>query len=328
MKMLLSYLRRQYKLVVLLVLFAGIFAAVFSLYNLPAEAVGYAAALCGAAGLVLFAVGYAGYARRHRMLSRLLENIDESSFHLPPPSGALEADYQALLKAVAADRARLAAAEENTRRDMLDYYTLWAHQIKTPIAAMNLLLEEEPPDRAALSAELLKTEEYVEMVLSYLRLGSDTTDYVLRRCELDDVVRAAVRKYARVFILRKITLRFDETRRTVTTDEKWLGFVLGQLLSNALKYTRPGGAIRIYGDGTTLVISDTGIGIREEDLPRIFEKGFTGYNGREDRKSTGLGLYLCRRILLKLGHEISIVSRPGQGTIVRLSLPDGAEIVE
>lgn len=323
-----SYLRRQYKLILMLCLFAAVFAAVFSLYDLPAEAVAYAAALCLSIGAVLFAVGFAGYVRRRRELERLSRNVREAVLPLPPPNGALEADYQALLRAVCEDRAYLEAEAENQRRDMVDYYTLWAHQIKTPIAAAGLLLQENPPDPAALSVELLKIEEYVEMVLSYLRLGSETTDYVLRRCVLDGLVRRCARKYARLFILKKIALRFDETRRTVLTDEKWLGFVVGQLFSNALKYTPVGGTIRVYGDGETLVIADTGIGIRAEDLPRVFEKGFTGYNGREDKKSTGIGLYLCRRILSKLGHDITIASRPGQGTIVRLTLHDGAPVTE
>ena len=138
----------------------------------------------------------------------------------------------------------------------------------------------------------------------------------------------AVRKFARMFILKKITLDFRETGRTVLTDGKWLSFVVEQVLSNALKYTPAGGRIRIYGDGETLVIADSGIGIRPEDLPRVFEKGFTGYNGREDKKSTGIGLYLCRRVMDRLNHGISIVSRPGQGTLVRLDLSRGRRVVE
>lgn len=328
MKLLGCYLRRQGRLLAVLLLFVGIFAAVFSLYNLPVEAVGYAGALCLTAGGVFFAVGFFRYARRHRALCRLLHNVEEAAFALPPPGDALEADYQELLRAVCAHRAQLAAAAENARRDLLDYYTLWVHQIKTPIAALQLLLQQEPSGSAELSAQLLKIEGYVEMVLSYLRLGSDTTDYVLRRADLDDLVRGCVRKYAKLFILRKISLSFRETGRTVLTDEKWLRFVVEQVLSNSLKYTPTGGTIRIYRDGETLTIADTGIGIRPEDLPRVFEKGFTGYNGRENQKSTGLGLYLCRRILRKLGGEITLTSRPGQGTIVRLLLPETPQVVE
>lgn len=329
MKLLGDYLRRQYKIILLLVAFGGILLAVFSLYDLPAEAVAYGAALCLAVGLVVFSISFTRYLRRHRKLLRLMGNIEESAFHLPPPAGALERDYQNLLRAVTADRSRIAAESENARQDMLDYYTLWAHQIKTPIAAMHLLLQQEPgPVGEALGGELFKVEEYVEMVLSYLRLGSETTDYVLRPCELDGIVRAALRKYARLFILKKLTLDYEETHRTVVTDEKWLGFVIGQLLSNAVKYTPEGGTVRIRPDGQALVIGDSGMGIRAEDLPRVFEKGFTGYNGRENQKSSGIGLYLCRQVAHRLGVGLTITSQIGQGTAVRLRLPSPPSMAE
>ena len=318
MRLLFSYLARQWKLLLLLTGSVLVFTAVFSLYALPLEAVLYAGLLCLAWGLVLFALSFALFWRRHRELERLLPQAREKVLPLPPPRGLLEGDYQALLQAVCAHRAALAMEDHSRLQDMIDYYTLWAHQIKTPIAAMNLLLQEEP--RPELEAELLKIEQYVEMVLGYLRLGSDSTDYVLRSCPLDPLLRQAVRKYARLFILKKISLDLQETGKDVLTDEKWLSFVIEQLLSNAIKYTPTGGAIRIYGDGDTLVIADTGIGIREEDLPRVFEKGYTGYNGREDKKSTGIGLYLCREVMDRLNHGISIVSRPGQGTLVRMDL--------
>ena len=326
--MLLAYLRRQWKLLVLLAGIAAVFAAVFSLYDLPVEAVGYAAALCLALGAVLFGLGFRRFCARHRELRRLLDRAEEPVLPLPPADGLLEEDYQALLAAVAAHRTRILARERDKLEDMTDYYTLWAHQIKTPMAAAGLLLQEDPPPREALEAELLKIGQYVDMVLGYLRLDSDSTDYVFCDTDLDALIRQAVRKFARLFILKRITLDFQETGRTVLTDGKWLSFVVEQLLSNALKYTPAGGAVRIYGDGETLVIADTGIGIREEDLPRIFEKGFTGYNGRTGQKSTGIGLYLCRRVTEKLGHDLTIVSRPGQGTIARLDLSRERRIME
>ena len=262
-------------------------------------------------------------------LRRLLDRAEEPVLPLPPAADLLEEDYQALLTAVAAHRTRLLARSRDKLEDMTDYYTLWAHQIKTPIAAARLLLQEDPGAVGTeVEVELLKIEQYVDMVLGYLRLDSESTDYVLRDTDLDGLLRQAVRKFARMFILKKITLDFRETGRTVLTDGKWLSFVVEQVLSNALKYTPAGGRIRIYGDGETLVIADSGIGIRPEDLPRVFEKGFTGYNGREDKKSTGIGLYLCRRVMDRLNHGISIVSRPGQGTLVRLDLSRGRRVVE
>ncbi len=289
MKLLGAYLARHGKLLLLLTGSMFICAWIFFLYGLPVESVGYAAVLCGALGLVLFAVDYVQFLHRHRELARLLAQVKETVLPLPPPRGLLEEDYQTLLQALASDRNALAMENRNRLQDMTDYYTLWAHQIKTPIAAMRLLLQEEP--RPELEGELLKIEQYVEMVLGYLRLGSSSTDYVLRNCDLDKLLRQSIRKYARLFILKKIALDFQETGRQVLTDEKWLAFVFEQLLSNALKYTPSGGRIRVYGDGDTLVIADTGI-----------------------------GLYLCRQVLDRLNHSISIASRPGEGTLVRLDL--------
>ena len=327
--MLLAYLKRQYKLLLLLAGAVCVFAAVFALYDLPLEAVAYAGVLCLTLGLVLFAVGYSRFLRRHRELQQLLRRAGEKALPLPSARGLLEEDYQALLREVCQDRARLAAENENRLRELTDYYSLWAHQIKTPIAAMDLLLQEDgSPHRGELEMELLKIGQYVEMVLSYLRLDSDSTDYVLREYPLDDILRQAVRKFAKMFILKKITLDFQETGKTVLTDEKWLLFVVEQVLSNALKYTPAGGTIRIYGDGATVVIADNGIGIREEDQARVFEKGFTGYNGRADKKSTGIGLYLCRQVMDRLNHSISLTSRPGQGTLVRLDLSRESRMVE
>ena len=162
-------------------------------------------------------------------------------------------------------------------------------------------------------------EKYADLVLTYQRLGSDTTDLVLKACDLDTVIRAAVKEYARLFILKKLILSFTPTGLTVLTDKKWLGFVIGQLLSNALKYTQTGG-VSVYAQGQRLIIEDTGVGIPPEELPRIFEKSFTGENGRAAERTTGLGLYLCRRACALLEHRISAESEVGKGTKVILDL--------
>ena len=204
---------------------------------------------------------------------------------------------------------------------MTAYYTLWAHQIKTPIAAMRLTLQnEDTPTSRRLTAELGRIERYVEMVLAYLRLDADSTDYVLRESDLDPIVRGAVKKFSGEFIARRLALDLQPTGLRVLTDEKWLSFVLEQLISNALKYT-PEGRVSIFMEApATLCIADTGIGIAPEDLPRIFEQGFTGCNGRGDKRASGLGLYLCRRVCRNLGHTIAVESEPGKGTTVRLDL--------
>lgn len=259
--------------------------------------------------------------RKHKILQKMEEAIFVTAEDLPETTTLIEDDYQHLIQRLVRENRQRQAAADSMLEDLTSYYTLWVHQIKTPIAAMDLLLQAGPDRATEMEIELQKIAQYVDMVLQYLRLDSTAKDLVLQRCQLDAVVRQTVRKYAKFFILKKIQLVFQETKWEVLSDEKWLCFLLEQLLSNALKYTPEGGKISIFLDGeTNLVIADTGIGIAPEDLPRVFEKGFTGNNGRMDKKATGIGLYLCRRVTNLLGHTISIVSEPGVGTQVRLGL--------
>ena len=243
---------------------------------------------------------------------------------LPAAPEIAEADYAALTAALCSQQSRLLTQMNGRYQDMIDYYTLWAHQIKTPIASMRLSLQAEDSARSRrLLQELSRTEQYVEMVMVYIRLDGGS-DLVLRSCSVDAIVRASVRRFAGEFITRRLKLDYTPLDVSCVTDEKWLRFVVEQVLSNALKYTREGG-ISIYLEAPkTLVIRDTGIGIAPEDLPRIFEKGFTGYNGRGDQKASGLGLYLCRRVCAKLGHTITAESTPDHGTAIRIGLDQQA----
>lgn len=316
-----AYWKTNRAMALALLLISAVFAGVFALYRLPVQAVAYAAAVCLFFGCVWFAVDFGKFTVRHRTLRRLCEEAELGVERLPPPAGGLEADYQALVRAL--DAARRAQNDQMQRRyaDMTEYYTVWAHQIKTPIAAMRLLLQSgEGAENRALSDELQRIEQYVEMVLGYLRLESGSSDYVIRAYDLDGIVRQAVRKFASQFISKKLRLDYEPVRTEVLTDEKWLLFVIEQVLSNALKYTRTGGIAITLEEPKTLCIRDTGIGIAPEDLPRVFEQGFTGYHGRDDKRATGIGLYLCRRILTRLGHTITIESEPGVGTTVRIGL--------
>ena len=198
---------------------------------------------------------------------------------------------------------------------------MWTHQIKTPIAAMRLLLQEEDtPLSREMQSELFQTEQYVQMALQYLRMEKMTSDLVFARYDLDALIRQAVRKYAPLFIRRKIILSYEPVHCEVLTDEKWLVFVLEQLLTNASKYTKEGGSVRIGKENGLLVLRDTGIGIRPEDLPRIFEWGYTGYNGRLDKRSTGVGLALVKQVMEMLGNKMEIRSVLGEGTEVFLDL--------
>lgn len=297
-----------------------IYSLVLLLYQIPPEAAGYGILLVFIAEFVWLLSGFGRFRKKQKLLRQLAGERAKDFYlrDLPESEDPKEEAYQDLIESLLKEKNRKEAEAAEKLRDMEEYYTLWVHQIKTPIAAMSLLLQEEDtPENGELSMELFRIEQYVEMVLQYLRLDSPDHDLAFRSVDVDDCVRQAVRKYARSFIRKKIALDFQETGIETVSDEKWLVFVLEQLLSNALKYTKKG-TIRIYGGNGFLYIEDTGIGIAPEDLPRIFEKGFTGYNGRSDKKSSGIGLYLCRRIAENLGCEISAASAVGIGTTVSL----------
>lgn len=307
----------------LYVVFGIVFAAVLWLYRLPVEPVAYALGLCIVIALLVMAVDFGHYRKRAEELKRQMEAARNAAEKLPEPKGGLEELYQKLLENAREGRSCQVAMLMREKMDVTDYFTLWAHQIKTPIAAMRLLLQQELSEpeeyygqRREAEAELFKIEQYVEMALAYLRTADMTSDFVFEQYDLDSIIRQAVKKYSQMFILQDVKLNYKPVERRVLTDEKWLAFVIEQLLSNALKYTgqKEHPAISIYTEGECLVIEDTGIGIWAEDLPRVFEKGFTGYNGREDKKSTGIGLYLCKTVTDKLRHEIRLDSEVGKGT--------------
>ncbi|MDE6709714.1 MAG: sensor histidine kinase, partial [Oscillospiraceae bacterium] len=269
------------------------------------------------------------YREKRHTLRRLLDEITLTVDNLPQPRTAEEADYQNLIKTLFDFKQALANEMGEKYADMVDYYTLWAHQIKTPIAAMRLTLQSGEFSQSRELAEYLqRIEQYVEMVLCYLRLGSETNDFLIKKYDLDGIIRQAVRKFSSQFIRRKIKLIYEPVGVTVLTDEKWLLFVLEQVLSNALKYTKSGEIEITLEEPKTVCIRDTGIGISPEDINRIFEKGYTGYNGRTDKKASGIGLYLCRQICGKLGHKITAQSQVGKGTLIKIDLAEADVEIE
>lgn len=320
-----EYIKQYRKTALMFIVFSGIFAAVFSLYDLEAEAVIYSAALCLILALAVLAVNFYFYFRQHKERMDLLQNIEIQSDNLPEPKTLSDKDYWAIinkLKRLLSDSITLRSSRQ---KESIEYYTTWIHQIKTPISVMQMILQgEDTAEHLELSNQLFRIERYVEMVLNYIRLGGDSSDFVFMEYDVDDIIKQAVHKYAPQIIRKRIKLSYEPLPKTdsvtVVTDEKWLLFILEQLLSNAVKYTERGGiAISVTSD-KKLIIADTGIGIAEEDLPRIFEKGFTGYNGRSDKKSTGLGLYLCKLTADKLSHKIEVSSEIGKGTVFSIDL--------
>ena len=315
MKLLYRYLIDHWGSIVLF-LFCNVFLiSVFLLYGITLEIVLYPVLICDFFCIGHGIVCFLKHKKRYYQISNMNEPayIDEKLY--PVWINDIERQEFCLIQKMRDELQETNIQNEKVIQDMLDYYTVWVHQIKTPIAAMKLRLQnEDSPLSRKLQTDLFRIEQYVEMVLAYLRLSSNQTDYLFQKYDMDVLLKRVIRKYADEFIERKITLDYQPVHLQVITDEKWIGFVFEQVLSNALKYT-PKGQIRIYcADSDTVCIEDSGIGIRKEDLPRVFENGFTGYNGRLSPQASGLGLYLCKQVCLKLHHEIEAFSEIGNGT--------------
>ena len=317
-----AYLKQTKIFFIACVFMAAVSTAVICLYQLPLEAAVYLAVLWLGAGAAVFLYGYACYRQKVQNLI-LVEKAPEINLdRLGETTDEVELLYRDIIRKL--DGMRMGAETERQRslEEMTDYYTMWAHQIKTPIAALRLLLEEEEPDRAAMEGEIYRIEQYVEFALQYQRLEGGHKDLVFAHYSLESIVKKALKKTGVLFRRTKLALELGNLQTDVLTDEKWLVFVLEQVLTNAVKYTRKG-KISIYLDPEkekTLVVEDTGMGIRPEDLPRIFEWGYTGYNGRIKNRATGIGLALCRQTMEMLGHRISAKSEPGKGTCIYLDL--------
>lgn len=327
--MLKGYMRDRAAMFGCLLICYGTLFLIGYLYDIPFEKTRYIAEFSGAGVFLCLLVDILKYAERWKELKRCIATSDTypGMFYTVP--GDLEALYHSMIAKMRQEKEELIFEDQKRYTEMMDYYGMWAHQIKTPIAAMRILVqsgmdreenEENQKLFRQLQMELFKTEQYVEMVLSYLKIGDIAKDMVLERCDLGKVVRQAVKKYSRLFILQKLSLEMGEIAEIVLTDEKWLSFVVEQILSNALKYTKSGSVSIYLEQEGVLVIKDTGIGISAEDLPRIMEKGYTGYNGRIDKRSTGIGLYLCKKVMDKLHHQLRIDSEDGKGTKVVLDL--------
>lgn len=316
-----SYIKKNLKIYLLLIVFIFIFVLIFYLYNLPFEALFYSGSLCFVAALITSIIDFNNYRKSYIYLKHLESNILNSMEDLPKSLDIRVEYYQKIIERLHNEVEKLKIEDNKKMEGLVDYYSMWIHQIKTPIAAINFLLDNEEIDVKAFRQELFKIERYVEMVLTYIRLGSETSDYVITSINLDEVVRENIKKYATLFINKKIKLNYVSHETYVISDKKWFGFAFEQLLSNAIKYTKSGGEISINISESKLIIEDNGIGIYEEDLPRIFEQSFTGLNGRYEKKSSGLGLYLCKKTLDKLQHKIEITSEVNKGTKVIVSFP-------
>ena len=348
MKMWKSFVRKNILWIILALMLVGI--NLFYLYLLKADVrdIEYAVLLDLFLIIVLTLTGFVLYLRKVKQLQKLLEEANAKGIVMPETEDEAEKLYGQMIENAEITRKLTLSKMEKQQAEMKEYYARWVHQIKTPIAALKLLLQVEKDDLeekiaamevmqkeqeyrkqfvviADMEDEVFKIEQYAGMALQYQRILDRDDDYLLEKVSLDKVIRESIRKYAKVMIRKKIPVCYEGCEESVISDEKWLSFVLEQILSNTIKYQKEKNdsddrSVRIEvshrGNWIYVKVQDHGIGIREEDIPRVFEKGYTGFNGHEDKHSTGIGLYLCKQALSRLGHTIWIESKPGEGTAV------------
>lgn len=326
MKILWDYIKERAGLLPCIILMEAIAFLALWLQGTEFNNISYAVGLSLFVLVIMAGLDFAKYSYKRSKLAQAKNAVLDDISYLPETGSPKEKEYQEMVRILFEKKEEEEANARSVRQDMLDFYSLWVHQIKTPIAGLHLLLQAQKDGLAQgdwntrMNMEVFRVEQYVELVLSYLRMEDMGRDMVLKTYDLNTIARQAVKKFSREFLYRKIRFNLSEFQRTILSDEKWILLVLEQILSNALKYTPEGGSISIYcPEGrNVLVVEDTGIGIPPEDLPRVFENGFTGYNGRENKKSTGIGLYLCKTIMDRLNHGIWIESEEGKGTKVYL----------
>lgn len=332
-----NFIKQNYIWILMIVTMSCIHLLYMYLIGARKQDLVYAAVLDAILLLITVLVGFFRYSSKVKALSNALKRPVEEQAQLPEATDDVEILYHRLLENQSIARSESESSAAIRQSQMRDYYSMWVHQIKTPISAMKLLLEVEREELGQLICddeqsqyllsdnmdsfedELFRIEEYVSMALQYQRVSSTENDFVLEKVSVDGVIRDTIKKYAKIMIRRHIGINYSGTGQVVYTDGKWLAFMLEQILSNAIKYT-PQGIVTIETaeekDRFFITIKDTGIGIKAEDLPRVFEKGYTGYNGHADKKATGIGLYLCRQMADKLGHTIRMESEIGKGTKV------------
>ena len=326
-----SFLRDRISILIWFILFGTIMTVVSYLSGESLDAIFYGLIICGFCLLIDLVLSYFGWKEKILQLLMVKKAPIEAIDELPEAHTAIEREYKEIVsilqKIYVEKEVKQIEFEDQTR----NYYDLWIHQIKTPIAALKLLVQKQENDsyRRQQEQELLRIEQYAQMALCYNSLTIKNDDLVIKTCDLYHIVKESLKKFSVSFIEKKLGVEIEEFKQVVVTDEKWLGLILEQILSNSMKYTREGSiAIRLLAERETketvqLLIEDTGIGIHAEDIPRIFEKGYTGYNGHLDRKSTGIGLYICKLAADSIGVKLKVESELERGTRAYLTIMKG-----
>ncbi len=318
MKLLMQYVKQNLSLIMVFICIFVLQMVCYRLYQIPMDCIVYVDVLSLLILLVFGMIRFFRMKKTYEQLTKINDADIASVVEYPSFVTKIEKEQYRIIQMLIASHRKQMSLSNEQHQQMMDYYTVWVHQIKTPIASMKLQLQnEDTPFSHSIERDLFRIEQYVDMVLTYLRLDSTSTDYVFKEYDIDTIMKKVIRRLSAEFIAKKLTLDFQPLHMRVVTDEKWISFVFEQVLTNAIKYTNTG-SISIYGVDDGICIEDTGMGIKQEDLPRIFENGYTGYNGRENQRATGIGLYLCKRTCDALNHKISVQSVVDQGTCVKI----------
>ncbi len=316
MKRIRAFLQYRLSLIAFALISMALMLSVLALAGQDMRVAWYCALIMGFVLLCVLLIDAGRFFRQRRLLEHMqhMRSIAVAMRSLPEPQDELQTEYTRLLSRLNDELAAANRSIVGAHSESVEYYTLWVHQIKTPIAALKLALAQQDGVKPqVVERELFKIEQYADLALRYIKLDDIASDTVIERFEVDAVVREAVKKYALLFVHKHLKVNLDNLCCEVTTDRRWYLFIVEQFISNAVKYTNTG-SVSIFMDADELVISDTGIGIRAEDLPRIFEKGYTGYNGRLYERASGIGLYLAKKCAGALDISLRVESVLGEGT--------------
>lgn len=318
-----AFLYHQRKLYLIYIGTCLLFLLTFYLYDLTLAPF-YDGLLFTSFVLVVdFVVSYPKFVKKQKQLTFLTQQnfYQHAHLNLPPAEDATERRYQALVAHLLAQNAQQSEDFMKSKKVLLDDFGLWLHQIKTPLAALDLMTQtNQPLKESTIKSQLVQINDYLQMMLNYLRQSFNHEDLVIQSLQLAPIITGVLKKYALFFSKKDIQLIRKDLDQTVISDRKWLTFILEQIIFNALKYTEHG-QLTISYQHRQLTIADTGIGIRKEDVPRIFEKGYTGYNGREYQRASGLGLYLSKTAAKRIGLGMVLTSTLGKGTTITLTFP-------
>ena len=324
-KLLNEYLKmKKTSIIGILGVYAILFVFVY-LYRIPIEVILYPYILTIVFVLIVLLFDYIKYKEKVNKIIQICNDISSCYSVKINDKNIFDEYYLDIINELLKENRKQVSQIQKKVSDINDYFSIWVHQIKTPIASMKLKIDNEQMDLLQLASDLNRIDHYVDLVLSFLKFDEEKIDLYFRKTDVDKIMRESLKKFSNDFIIKKIRLDYKLSKREVLTDEKWLSFVFDQLLSNALKYTDKG-TITIYYDGDScLCIKDSGIGIALADMERLFEKGFTGYNGRQYKKASGIGLYMCKRMCDKLNIAISIESIVNEYTLVKLKFLSNEE---